>query len=160
VVAGLVAPALRASIATGAVLDELSGEIRKFEEIGTRPAAPHLAIAEALTLHQGIGPERKEARMRYLRDYWARRLLEPDRVCLHTSLRPEFSCGLATFQVDGIDSARLNEFLWKEHRILTTAIQHDEFEGIRVSPSVYTTLEELDRFREAVERVMERGLPA
>ena len=106
-------------------------DIRKFEEIGTHPAANTLAVAEALTFHQAIGDERKAARLRYLRDTWARRLTGPgDRIRLHTSLDPRFSCGIATVQV----------------------------EGIRVSPSVYTTLEELDRFSEAVERAVRHGI--
>src|SRR2546422_3239163 len=53
---------------------EMNDDIRKFEEIGTHPAANHNAIAEALTFHQGIGAERKAARLRYLRDRWAKRL--------------------------------------------------------------------------------------
>ena len=138
----------------------MKDDIRKYEEIGTHPAANYLAIAEALTFHQGIGPERKEARLIYLRNYWANRLLENDRVTLHTSLKPGFACGIANVQIQGIDSGELNSWLWKQHRILTTAIMHDEFEGLRVSPSVYTTKEELDRFCDAIEHVIENGLPA
>jgi selenocysteine lyase/cysteine desulfurase len=71
--------------------ETMAEDIRKFEEIGTHPAANALAIAEALTFHQGIGPARKEARLRALRDRWAKRLLEQDGVRLHTSLKPEYS---------------------------------------------------------------------
>ena len=134
-------------------------DIRKFEEIGTHPAANYLAIAEALTFYQEIGPKRKEARLIYLRNYWANRLLENDRVHLHTSLKPGFACGIANVQIEGVDSGELNDWLFKEHRILTTAIKHDEFQGVRVSPSVYTTREELDRFCDAVEHVIRNGLP-
>ncbi|MCH9058466.1 MAG: aminotransferase class V-fold PLP-dependent enzyme [Planctomycetes bacterium] len=133
-------------------------DIRKFEEIGTHPAANTLAVAEALTFHQGIGPARKEARMRYLRDYWAKVLLEHDRVRLHTSLDPRFSCGIATVEVDGLDSGELSGWLWSKHRILVTSIKHAQFEGIRVSPSVYSSLEELDRFCDAVQNAIADGL--
>jgi selenocysteine lyase/cysteine desulfurase len=84
--------------------EEMAGDIRKYEEIGTHPAANYLAIGEAIAFHEGLGPKRKEARLRYLRDYWATRLLEQDRVRLHTSLNPEFSCGIATVQIEGVDS--------------------------------------------------------
>jgi len=134
-------------------------DIRKFEEIGTHPAANYLAIGEALTFHQGIGAKRKQARLIYLRDYWAKRLLRHDRVRLHTSLKPGFACGIANVQLDGIDSGDLNSYLWKAHRIITTPIKHDEFEGVRVSPSVYNTLSELDRFCEVMERIIKNGLP-
>jgi selenocysteine lyase/cysteine desulfurase len=138
----------------------LKNDIRKFEQIGTHPEANTLAIAEALTFHQGIGPARKEARMRYLRDRWVKRLIEHERVRLHTSLRPEFSCGLATFEVEGVPCMDLHAYLWREHRILTTPIEHARFQGLRVSPSMYTTLEELERFSAAIEHVLEHGLPA
>jgi isopenicillin-N epimerase len=138
---------------------ELEGDIRKFEEIGTHPEAGTLAIGEALTFHQAIGDARKEARLRYLRDYWARRLLATGRARMHTSFKPEYSCGIATVQVEGVDSQKLADWLWKGREILVTAIKHDEFEGVRVTPSVYTTLEELDRFCEKVERVMKSGIP-
>ena len=139
--------------------DKMDDDIRKFEEIGTHPAANYLAIGEAITFHQGIGPQRKEARLRYLRDYWAMRLLQQDRVRLHTSLRPGFAAGIATVQVDGLDSSDLVSHLWKQHRIIVVPIKHDEFEGVRVSPNLFTTLEELDRFCDAMEAVIRDGLP-
>ena len=134
-------------------------DIRKYEEIGTHPAANFLAIGDALAVHQGIGPARKEARMRYLRDYWANRLLENPRVRLHTSLDPRFSCGLANMQIEGVDSAQLTSYLWKEYKIFVVTIKHEEFEGIRVTPSVYTQLNELDRFCDVVEGVIKNGIP-
>lgn len=139
---------------------EREDDIRKFEETGTRPEAGALAIAEALSFHQAIGGARKEARLRYLRDLWAKRLLATGKVKLHTSLKPGFSCGLANFQIEGVDPVKLAGHLWDRHRILTVSIVHEEFQGIRVSPSVYTTPEELDRFCGAVEAVIRKGLPA
>jgi selenocysteine lyase/cysteine desulfurase len=132
--------------------------IRKFEEIGTHPAANYLAIGEALTFNQGIGAARKEARLVYLRDYWALQLLELDGVRLHTSLMPGLACGIATVEIEGIPPGELNAWLWKKHRIITTPIVHPEFQGLRISPSVYTTLEELDRFVVAMTYVAESGL--
>ncbi|MFQ5677145.1 MAG: aminotransferase class V-fold PLP-dependent enzyme [bacterium] len=142
-----------------AAAEKMDDDIRKFEEIGTHPAANYLAIAEALTFHQGIGPKRKEARMVYLRDRWAKQLLEHDRVRLHTSLKPGFACGLANVQIEGVDPLELTGYLWREHRIIVTPIKHAECEGIRVTPNVYTTLDEIDRFVDAMETVIKKGLP-
>ena len=139
--------------------DTLDDDIRKFEEIGTHPAANYLAIAEALTFNQGIGLERKAARLVYLRNRWAKRLVESDRVRLHTSLEPGFAYGIATVQIEGVDSQELADHLWESHRIFVVAIKHPEFEGIRVSPSVFTTPQEIDRFADAMEAVIARGLP-
>jgi selenocysteine lyase/cysteine desulfurase len=62
-------------------------------------------------------------------------------------------------QVDGVDTQKLQDHLWNKHRIFTVTIKHDEFEGLRVSPAVYTMMEELDRFCDAVEAVIKDGLP-
>ncbi len=150
-------PGLWPMMAAPATLD---GDIRKFEEIGTHPAANALAIADALTFHEGIGGERKAARLVYLRDRWARRLAAHPKVRLRTSLKPGFACGLACVEVLGIGVAELADGLWKKHRIFTVPIRHEEFQGIRVTPSVYTTVEEIDRFSALLERVADRGLDA
>lgn len=139
--------------------EPMSDDIRKFEEIGTHPAANYIAIAEALTFHQGIGAARKAARLRYLRDTWADRLVSHDRVQLHTSRDPQFSCGIATVGIAGVDPGDLVRHLWRRHRIIVTPIRHAQFEGVRVSPSVFTTLDELDRFADAMEHVVRHGLP-
>ncbi len=137
----------------------MEDNIRKFEEIGTHPAAPYLAIAEALTFHQGIGAKNKEARLRYLRDMWAKRLLKHDKVHLNTSLKPEFSCGLANVQIKGVDTRKIPPYMWKKHRIIVIPIMHKEYEGLRVTPNVYTSPEEIDRFCEAMEHIIKNGLP-
>jgi isopenicillin-N epimerase len=138
----------------------LDADIRKFEEIGTHPAANFLAVAEALTFSEGIGPERKAARMIYLRDRWARALLRHDRVRMNTSLRPGFAVGLANFSIDGIEPGPLVQHLFDKHRILATPIGHAAVKGVRVTPNVYTTPDEIDVFVAAVEKVIREGLPA
>jgi selenocysteine lyase/cysteine desulfurase len=142
---------------------KLDDNIRKFEQTGTRPPANTLAIAEALTFHQAIGGARKEARLLYLRDTWAKRLLATGRVRLLTNLRPgppRITTSIATIQIDGIDPAKLSAYLWDKHRIHTAGIVLDEVQGLRVTPSLYTTLEELDRFCTVMEQVIQKGLPA
>jgi isopenicillin-N epimerase len=129
-------------------------DIRKFEEIGTHPAANHNAIAEALTFHEGIGIERKAARLRYLKDRWARRLEARKGVRVLTPYDPRQSCGLANVSFEGVDPRKLGEHLFQRHRIIVTPIVHEEFSGIRVTPNVYTTLSEIDTFCDAVEKFL------
>jgi selenocysteine lyase/cysteine desulfurase len=136
------------------------GNIRKFEEIGTHPAANHNAIAEALTFHQGIGAERKAARLRYLRDRWAKRLEQVPGVKILTSYDPQQACGLASFTPANLDVGKLVGYLWSQHRIITTPINHPEFKCIRVTPNVYTLAADVDRFAGVVEDVIKKGLPA
>jgi isopenicillin-N epimerase len=137
----------------------LDTDIRKYEEIGTHPAAPYLGIADALTFHEGIGAERKAARLRVLRNRWAERLQAHPKIRLHTSLKPGLACGVASVEIEGVEPGPLVAYMWKRHRILVTPIVHPEFKCVRVTPSLYTTLEEIDRFTEAMERVATNGLP-
>jgi selenocysteine lyase/cysteine desulfurase len=135
-------------------------DIRKFEEIGTHPAANHNAIAEALAFQEGIGIERKAARLRYLRDRWMRRLQGQKRVRIHTSFDPAMSGAIGNVQLEGVDTAKLAQYLWERRRIIVVAILRDEFQGLRVTPNLYTTTAEIDLFAEEMERVMATGLPA
>ncbi len=143
-----------------AASESMKGNIRKFEEIGTHPAANHNAIAEALTFHQGIGGERKIARLRYLRDRWMRRLDGQPGVNLYTSYDPAMSGGLANVGIEGVDPGQLTTHLWRTQKIIVTPINHVACTGIRVTPNVYTTLEEIDRFVDAMEDVVRNGIPA
>jgi isopenicillin-N epimerase len=143
-------------MAAPAAMDE---NIRKYEEIGTHPAANHNAIAVALAFHRGIGAERKIARLRLLRDRWARRLIaESSRVRVLTPLDNRQSGGIAMVNVDGLDTGKLQGWLWSKHRIITTPIIHAEFNGLRITPNVYTTLDEVDRFGDTVIEAMKRGV--
>jgi isopenicillin-N epimerase len=125
--------------------------IRKFEEVGTHPAANHNAIAEALSFHEGMGIERKSARLRYLRNRWAARLQKTGRFTIHTPMDPAQSCAIGTVQVVSVPTGKAVQTLWDKWRIIATPIVHAEYEGIRVTPNVYTTLEEIDTFGEAME---------
>ncbi|HSE37731.1 MAG TPA: aminotransferase class V-fold PLP-dependent enzyme [Blastocatellia bacterium] len=135
-------------------------DIRKFEEIGTHPAANNNAISEALTFHEGIGSDRKAARLRYLKERWTRRLETIKGVRILTPYDPQQSCGLANFSIEGIDHGKLGAHLWERYRIITTPIGHEEFKGIRITPSVYTTLSDIDTFCTAVEKAIRSGLAA
>jgi isopenicillin-N epimerase len=123
----------------------MDGNIRKFEEIGTHPAANHNAIAEALSFHEGIGAERKAARLRFLRERWMTRLDGESRVRLFTSRDPAQSCAIGTVGIEGLEPAAIVDHLWKSRRIIVTPIVHAEYRGVRVTPNVYTTLEEVHR---------------
>lgn len=133
-------------------------DIRKFEEIGTHPAANHNAIGEALTFHEMIGMERKEARLRYLRHRWTDRLQDLKNVRFYTNLDPKHSCALTTVGIEGIKSADLAGWLLAKHSIFVTAIVNDFIDGIRVSPNVYSTVGEVDRLGDAMLIAAKNGI--
>jgi selenocysteine lyase/cysteine desulfurase len=131
-----------------------AGDIRKFEQIGTHPAAVHNAAREALAFHDVLGTARKSARLRYLRDRWAKPLSRHPRVRLLTDLSPAMSCGLGTFTVEGMDPNALAEALWDRRRIFVVAFGHEEFAGVRVTPSLYTRAADVDAFVEETGKIL------
>lgn len=137
----------------------MDANIRKYEEIGTHPAANHNAIAAALAFHRSIGAERKIERLRYLRNRWAKRLLAySPRVRVPTPLDSPDAGAIALVSVEGIDPGALTDWLLEKHRIVTVAIKHAEFSGIRVTPNVYTTIDEVDRFAATMESAIRTGV--
>lgn len=143
-----------------AATPEQDENIRKFEEIGTHPAANHNAVSVALAFHRALGAGRKAARLVYLRDRWARRLVAEGkgRVRVLTPLDGPGGAGIGFLSIDGMDHAKLGGWLVGQHRVVQTPITHPEFDGIRVTPNVYTTLDEVDRFSELVLRAMKTGM--
>jgi selenocysteine lyase/cysteine desulfurase len=136
--------------------------IRKFEEIGTHPASQRNAITEAINFHESIGPERKAERFRFLRKRWSNQLRELPGVKILNSEDPEQSCAIGFISVDKIDAPALSKYLWDKYRIWTVAIvTPGEYQGLRITPNVYTTLEEIDTFTEVMTKIIKNGsIPA
>src|SRR3954471_5103977 len=135
-------------------------DIRKFEEIGTHPAANHNAIAEALVFNQAIGVERKAARLRYLNERWATRVEKLPGVKILNSREANQAWGLFNVSLERVESPKAYEFLWSKYRIITAAIKREDYQGLRVTPNVYTTLEEIDTFAMAIEDLLKNGPPS
>ncbi len=130
--------------------DPESDDIRKFEALGTRSFPAEMAIGKALEFHHMIGSERKEHRLRYLKDYWATRIKDLPGIRMFTSFKPEYACGLGTFAIEGMTPAEVSKILFNKYRIFTVPIEWENINGVRVTPNVYTTTRELDYFVEAV----------
>lgn len=147
-------------MAAPASMDE---NIRKYEEIGTHPAANHNAIAVALAFHHAIGGERKAARLRYLRDRWARRVAAESggRCRVLTPLDGDQACGIGLVHVEGMDPGRLVGWFMEKHRVVVTPITiAGEFDGLRVTPNIYTTPREVDLFADLLLTAARQGIGA
>ncbi len=144
-------------MAAAADMDE---NIRKYEEIGTHPAANHNAIPLALSFHRGIGAERKIARLRYLRNRWAKRVVAEGngRIRVLTPLDTPDAGGIALVSIDGLKPQPLVQWLMTKHRTVVVPIEHPEFSGLRVTPNVYTTLDEVDQFADRLLEASRRGI--
>ncbi len=139
--------------------DPLGDNIRKFEHYGTQQEALWAAVPEAFAFHNGIGAKNKEERLRYLREYWRTRLKDLPGFRFLTSLDPRQSCGIGTFYLEGIDTGKLASHLRSRYQIITTSIRvpGDGPTALRITPSVYTTLNELDTFVRAVREFVKGG---
>jgi selenocysteine lyase/cysteine desulfurase len=139
--------------------EKMDGDIRKFEEIGTHPAANHNAIADALAFHRAVGSEQKIARLRVLRDRWARRVASRRGVRILTNLDGQDAGGLALVSLERVDPEKLAAHLWEKHRIITVPILHEEFRGLRITPSLSNLPEEVDFFAERIEQIADEPPP-
>ena len=130
-----------------------SADIRKFETLGTRSFAPEQAIGQAIDFHNAIGSQRKAQRLHFLKNYWCEKVIKNSRVRLNISLSPQFSCALGSFSIEGMEPETVANRLMGEFQILTVGIKWENISGVRVTPHVYTTTKDLDRFVEAVLKI-------
>jgi selenocysteine lyase/cysteine desulfurase len=128
-----------------------SGDIRKFETLGTRSFPIEQGIGEAVNFHNAIGSKRKEERIRYLKNYWALRAKEIPGVTIHTSFKPEYACAIAGVSVNGMTPGELDIALMNQYKIHTVGIVWENISCVRVTPHVYTRLQDLDKLVGALE---------
>lgn len=133
-----------------------SEDIRKFEALGTRSFAIEQAIGYAIEFHNAIGIDKKEARLRYLKDYWSQKVKEIPNVKLFTSLHPSYSCGIGTFQIEGMDPRQIEMTLLNQYKIHAVGIDYHHFKHVRITPNIYTQIYELDKLIKAITQIAEQ----
>lgn len=130
--------------------DPKSEDIRKFEALGTRPFFIEQAIGKALEFHEMIGIERKEKRLHFLKNYWMEKVKNLPKVRLNTSLDPKWGCAIGNIGIDGKKPGELDSFLFNNYKIHTVGIEWENIHGVRITPSVYTSLDNLDLLVEGI----------
>ena len=128
-----------------------SGNIRKFETLGTRSFPIEQGIGEAINFHEGIGSRRKQERIHYLKNYWASRVENTPRVKLHTSLNPNYSCAICGVSIDGMTPGQLDTALFDQYKIHTVGIVWENISCVRITPHVYTSIADLDKLVGAIQ---------
>jgi isopenicillin-N epimerase len=134
-------------------------DIRRFEDVGTRTPANRVAIAEAITFNEGIGIERKSARIRFLKERWANRISKLPKVKFYSSLKPEESCGIASFGIEGMDMTKLMEHLLDKWGIVVSPVKHPDglLDGIRIAVNISLSAKEIDYFADVMESIIKKG---
>jgi selenocysteine lyase/cysteine desulfurase len=125
-------------------------DIAHLNHVGTIPVHTDLAVDDAIDFYEKLGPARKEARLRFLQNYWTTKVRSNPRVRLHHPVDPTKSCAIANVGIEGIKPSVLAERLLKEYKIYTVAIDGGNVHGCRITPNVFTTLKELDVLVKAI----------
>jgi len=128
-------------------------DIRKLNHTGTHPVHTDLAITNAIAFHDSIGIQRKEARLRYLQNYWTSRVRGTRNIVLNTPADPKRSCAIANVGVGSMAPAALAKTLLEKYRVWTVAIDTANVHGVRITPQLFTTTGELDTFVRALKEL-------
>jgi selenocysteine lyase/cysteine desulfurase len=125
-------------------------DVYRLNHTGTHPCATDLTIADAIDFFNMIGADKKEARLRFLKDYWTSRVKDNTKIMLNTPLDATRSCGIANVGIKGMTPGTLAKRLLDEHKVYTVPIDYANVQGCRITPNVYTTTDELDQFVKAL----------
>jgi len=128
-------------------------DIRKLEHYGTHHRAFRLAIPAAIKFHNLIGTQRKEERLRHLKNYWVNGIKDISGVSFNTPMEGSRTCGIANFALRGYKPVELAEKLYKDYKIYTVGIESEAVNGVRVTPHIYTTQQDLDKLVAAVKEL-------
>lgn len=127
-----------------------SADIRKFENLGTRSFPIEMALGYSIDLHNMIGGARKQQRLHYLKQYWMSQVKDVPGMRFYTSIKPEWSCAIGNFCIEGMKPGEIADKLFNKYKIHTVSIEWENIKGVRVTPNVYTTTEELDKLVRAI----------
>ena len=121
-------------------------DIRKLNHTGTHPVHTDLGIRPAIDFHESIGVARKEARLRYLQNYWTGKVRGLPRIVMNTPTDPRRSCAIANVGIAGIKPGDLAKILLDRYQVWTVAIDTANVQGVRITPQVFISIADLDRF--------------
>ena len=128
--------------------------IMKLEHLGTRPCSDQNGIIPAVDFNLEIGKKEKSKRLKFLQMRWASELKGNKNIILNTPLGEGQSYGIANVGVKNLHPSELADKLFDDHNIFTVPIDDDRgIRGVRVSPNLYSTVEDIDKFIEAMLRI-------
>ena len=131
-----------------------SGAGGRMESLGQRDAAALAAFGSAMAFLGEIGSNNVAARVAALTDCFKEELSGSSKVTLYTPMDAEFSGGVLTFHIDGVDSRRGFQWLYEERKIVC-ASSGVEQGGIRFSPHIYTSMDGCQQALKAVKELID-----
>lgn len=135
---------------------DLEEKIEKFEELGTRNSPAELAVAHAVEFHNIIGSQRKFERLHYLKNYWAEKVKDHPKIIISTPLTKDLGGAIGLLSIKDKEAYAIENALFQNYHIHTVSIRHEKLNGIRISPNVYTSTEELDMLVEGILKIADQ----
>ncbi len=129
------------------------GDISRLNHTGTIPVYHDLTIESAIDYYNMLGGARKEARMRYLQEYWTQKVRNHKGIVVNTPADSQRACGIANVGIEGMEPEIMAKRLLEDYHIFTVAIKYANVHGCRITPNVFTTTEELDVFVKALKEM-------
>lgn len=136
---------------------QMTEGIQRFGHQGTHPVYHDLAIENAITYYQALGPHRKEERLRTLATRWMDALRDHENIRLNTPNQKERYAGIANVGLKNMRASELATKLMEKYGIFTVAIEGADVDGCRITPNVFTTDEEIDEFTKAMLQLADKS---
>lgn len=127
--------------------------ILNLNHTGTHPVSTDLAVIDAVDFHNKMGSKRKEERLRYIQKYWSDQVRDLPGVLVNTPIEPQRSCGIANVGIEKVPPIEMAKVLMDKYQIYTVGINGAGVYGCRISPNVYTSENELDKFVQAIKEM-------
>jgi selenocysteine lyase/cysteine desulfurase len=127
-------------------------DARKFEAHGQDADALIFALDEALNFQNAIGRTRIERRIKALAGFFKQELRKVPGVKIHTPDDPYLSGGLTAFSLEGVDPAKIVDYVREKYNIVVRTIGNKQAGtyGVRVSTHYYITTKDIDNLVEGV----------
>lgn len=130
-----------------------SSDIRKFESQGTRSFPTEQATGYAINFHETMGTALKQARLHYLKNYWSQQVKDLKGITIHTPYASAYSGAIGTFSIENMKATELEGKLMSAYKIHTVAIEYEKFNHVRVTPNVYTSIDDLNKLIKAITEI-------
>ena len=131
---------------------DLNG-IKRLNHLGTNPVHVHLGINNALDYIDWVGIKRKEKRLKELQNHWMQNLKNIPNVEINTPLTFTKSFGIGNVGIKNMPPKIMAEKLLDEFKIFTVAIDYANVKGCRITPNIYSSIDEIEVFIDAIKKL-------
>ena len=133
-------------------------DMRKFEHQGTRPIHSLMTLPTAIALHHNIGSNLKMQRLKYLMRSCCERIADHPGIAINTPWnREDANSAIVNVAIKGFTPQQLADRLLKEFSIFTVAIDHPAVKGVRITPHVFTSVQDVVTLADALIQLADKG---